>query len=151
MSIKEKLRKTREIIKPVLLYILKFFGWIFLLIILCLLAGYNTYDNNISIGLVIFCYIFIIITYRGEIKSFKDWQQLAEKNEFYQKFCNQWQPHILGYLFVFWIGLKFCNNFEFIALILFSYCFNIWDRRYITHDIKHDMILKKLQENCQKD
>lgn len=145
-------KRIWKALKPSLIFILKLFGWAILFAILCLLASYDFYYNdNINGWLVISIYIWVILSHRSDKVNYKAWQEKAKYSEFDKRFCELWRPSLIGYLFAFWIGLKFCNNFEFILIMLTANCYDLWTRRYLTNNIKNDLILEELQKNWQKD
>lgn len=141
-----KIKKTiYNILKPILSFILQLIGWGILFGLICMLASYNTYDSKVDLWIAILIYIWTTLSHKCNKINYKTWQEKAKTDDFYNYFCSEWKPHVSGYLVAFWFGLKFCNNFEFIIIMIMSYCLDLWDRRYITQNIKQDMILKKLK------
>ena len=159
---KEKIKKFLRIlkihfylfkknIKKPLQQFLKFFasciGGLIVFKIICISASYDSYDESaIPFWVVVLFYIGLIINHIGIKQLYKNWEQQAEYNEFQKRFCQEYKPKIFDDLICFWLGLKFFNTPLFICLI-FALCINdTWNRRYITNNIKHDLILEKLNK-----
>lgn len=130
-----------EKVKKFFIVLLKIVLWFALFCLILLLTNYS--EEKVSLTLVIAGYIFILVNFYTIKNNYKNWQE--SESEFNKRFCEQWRPNILGYLFVFVVGLLYLNSFEFIIAIVFAYCMELWDRRFITNDIKQDMILEKLK------
>lgn len=50
-----------------------------------------------------------------------------------------------SYIFMYGIGLKYCDSLGLMACVGIAYCMDLWERRYLTNDIKQSMILEKLK------
>lgn len=140
-------KKLWKVLKPILIFILKLFGWLVLLGIIFIITSYDDYGNKPSIWLVFAFYIGIISQHYTDDNNYKNWLERSQYDEFYNRFCEQYQPHIIGYIIMFAIGLKYCNTWGFIVCVLLPYFIDLWDRRYITNNIKQDMILERLKTN----
>ena len=113
-----------------------------------LLTMFSNYlEEKIPFWLVVIVYLGIIINYYLAKQNYKSWQSLAANSEFEKRFCEAWRPHIIDFLIVFFVSLKFCDAFGFIVLNCLCYMVEIWDRRYLTTTIKQDLILEKLNKN----
>ena len=151
-KVKKKIKKFfkndfKKITKEIFKIIFGFLKYIVLFVLLCFLASYDFYyDNKIESWLVIWFYIWFLVIHKSDKINYKSWQEKAKYNEFEKIFCDLWKPPLIGYLFAFWIGLKFCNNFEFILIMFIANCYDLWTRRYLTNDIKQDLILKELEK-----
>ena len=145
-------KKLKKFLKKFFKVIFTFLKYIILFVILCLLSSYDFYDNSRLNGwLVVWFYLWVIMIHKDNKINYKSWQDKGKYSEFDKRFCELWQPSIIGFLFCFWIGLKFCNNFEFILIMFIPYCYDLWTRRYLTTDIKQDLILKELQKKSEKE
>ena len=136
-------RRIKKKIMPIIKSILKFIGWAVLFVIILSLAEPN---EEIPFWIITTLYIALIINLITDNSNYKSWQQQAKNNDFYNRFCSEWHPSIFWKLFVFWFALKYFEFAGFVSAYLFVYCMDLWDRRYITHNIKHDLILEELSK-----
>lgn len=138
-------KRLLEFFKPKLIFILKVLMWLVLLMLIFLIFSYD-YEKP-DFWAVVSIYMWIIINHYIEENNYKNWQMQAECDEFYQIFCQRWQPHIIiNLLVIFGLALKFCDTFGLIIGIIFVYFVDLWNRQFITSDIKQDLILSKLKK-----
>jgi hypothetical protein len=115
--------------------------WGILYLIILWLAEFNS--DKISPGFAFCVYFYIVINHYMIHDRYSRWKE--SESEFDREFCYQWRPNTLFYFILFWVGLKFGNTIELIFLMTIAYALELWDRRFITSDIKQDMILKELK------
>lgn len=126
--------------------VLKIVGWLLVLGVLLLIASYNDHDNAAACAFSV--YVMLFLLYCSKIRPYKNWVQMAEYDEFYKKFTEQYNPEsfivygILGLMII----SKFFNAWGFIVYLIVSEAYDLWDRRYITTNIKQDLILGKLEK-----
>lgn len=139
-------KRLWRIIKSFLLFIMKLAGWLILFAIICYVASYDSNsDNAIPFWLVGGLYFALILNYFSLKRSYENWKYYAKDDEFYKCFCQEYSPRIFEDLLCFCLALKYFDTSMFICFI-FALCLkDIWDRRYITNNIKHDLILAKLK------
>ena len=142
---KKKQKKIWKFLKPKIIILLKVIGWLLLFVVISLFAPY---ENKIDVWLVFAVYIFTIINHYNLSKNYKDWEEQAEYNEFYKRFCNVWKPWNIqaANLIMFFICLKLFDTVGFVICVLIPYLYDIWGRRFITTDIKQNLILEKLNK-----
>lgn len=128
-------------IKPLLSFILKVILWLILFGAILFFTNYT--EEKIPFYIVFCAYIFLVTNYYSLKNNYKIWQE--SESEFYKRFCEKWHPTILGYLFVFAFGIMYFDLFQFILFMFIAYCMELWDRRFITNEIKQDLILEKLK------
>lgn len=139
-------RRVWKFLKPLFSFLFKFIGWGALYLFLDITSSHNSeYGDRLNYWLTIGIFIYIILFHKAEKENYKSWQSQAKYDEFHKIFCDLWKPSITNYLIAFWFGLKFCNNFEFVILMIIIRSLSLWDRRFITNDIKQDIILKRLK------
>lgn len=135
-----------KIFKPKLIFLLKTFSWLVLLGVILIVTSYDGYENKPNICAVLGLYILIVVQHYTDDLNYENWLQKAEYDEFYKRFCEQYHPHIIGYFIMYIIGLLCCNTIGFIACVFFCYIIDLWERRFITADIKQDMILENFKK-----
>ena len=129
-------------LKKILKIILKIIGWLGLFVLLLIIRAYN--EKEPDFYMVTALYTIIIIEYYRLKSDYSYWQLLAESDEFHERFCKRYSPNILGNIFVFAIGLRFFNIIGVVVCVILPYLYDLWERRFITADIKQDIILEKL-------
>lgn len=134
--------KLLKVLK-VLLYC---FLW-FVLFVVIYIFLFDKYDSKISEAMFLGVYIAILIFYYLNKKNYENWKNFAEYDKFHKLFCKRYKPSIIGNLIIFCVCVKFCNSIQlFVFSFLLPLILDTWDRRYITQDIKLDMILEKLNK-----
>lgn len=129
-------------LKKILKIILKIIGWLGLFVLLLIIRAYN--DKEPDFSTVTAFYIVFIIHYYKLKSDYSYWQSLAASDEFYERFCKRYYPNVFGYIFAFTIGLRFFNIIGIAVCLILTYLYDLWERRFITADIKQDIILEKL-------
>lgn len=139
VNFKEKLIKIAKILFKVFIWtIIYFIG-----IITC----DNIYNETVSQGLVTGLFILIIYISWMSNKDYKYWLEQAEYNEFQKRFTNQYKP--IGKIFpIIWLFFfaHYCSNSELVLLYIIWVSYDLWERRYLTSNIKQDLILEKLKK-----
>lgn len=136
------MKKIYEKIKPFCVFVLKVLFWLILLGAILFFTNYS--DEKIPLFIVLCAYIFILLNFYNSKDRYNDWQN--SEAEFYKRFCKSWHPTIVGYLFVFVFGIIYFDLFQFLLFMFLTYCTELWDRRFITADIKQDLILEELKK-----
>lgn len=139
-TLKHCILRLLKISKPLIIFLLRICLWGSIFCIIGMFTNYS--DERIPFWLLIAVYINIVIHHYSINRNYKDWEELAEYDEFNKEFCKQWSPNVLNYLFVYAFSAYYFNIFEFIIAIVFVYCIELWDRRYISNSIKLDLLLK---------
>lgn len=108
---------------------------------------YDSYTTvQVSQGLLAFALLFTLVQHKSIKEQYKIWESMQD-DDFYYCFTKSYKPLLLlPQLILLFILAKFCSVGAFIILFVAMYTYDLWDRRYITHDIKHDMILKELKK-----
>lgn len=138
-------RKTRRIIKKILLIMWElFYYWL-----LGVIASINLYDSYSETktpqGIFTFLYIGVIVYHKIIKGAYKSWEESAKHDEFNARFIRYYKlPLLLPQLIGLYFLAKFCSPGSFFICLLMFALFEISERRYITNNIKQDMILEKL-------
>lgn len=96
--------------------------------------------------------LFIVLTglltqHKTLKQDYKYWESIAPDDEFYRSFIKRYKVvPLLPIIVAFFIFAHYCSIGTFIILYVVATAYDLWDRRYITNDIKHDMILRKLNK-----
>lgn len=108
---------------------------------------YNSYtDIQVSQSLLTMAFIATLYYYKSIEGKYKLWESMTD-SDFYFNFIRSYKPPLLlPQLIILFILAKYCSVGTFIILFIAMYSYDLWDRRYITHDIKHDMILQELKK-----
>ena len=125
----------------------KIIGWLFLLGVLEFIASFNNNDN--ACGYTLGVFIFILADYLQIKKDYSTWQELGKEDAFNKRFCEQWNPNtpFVWSVIILLFAVKILNGWGFFIFIAIYHFMNLWDRRFITSDIKQDLILEKLKNN----
>ena len=135
------LKRIKKKLLAISKLILKVIGWALLFGIILI---FSEPEIEKPLWIIATIYITLIINFVIDNKNYREWQKTPNVNSFNRRFCTEWHPSIFGKLVVFWFALKYFDLFGFIISFLFVYCMDLWDRRYITNNIKNDMILEEL-------
>ena len=85
-------------------------------------------------------------THKGIKESYNMWLTMVD-SDFYYSFTKDYKPlPLLPQLILLFVFAKYCSVGTFIILYVIILSYDLWDRRYITHNIKHDMILQELKK-----
>ena len=85
-------------------------------------------------------------THKGIKENYNTWLTMVD-NDFYYSFTKAYKPLLLlPQLILLFVFAKYCSVGTFIILYVIILSYDLWDRRYITHNIKHDMILNELKK-----
>ncbi len=125
-------------------FIFKFIGYF---ILFCIVTFFYNEDFKLNTGWYIFGFLFTLLQYYSSKNSYKTWLLNAEYDVFYNNFCKQYSVPFLMPFVVLWFANRFCDNGGIYFLIIYSFTLvDLWERRYLTNDIKQDMILRRLEK-----
>ncbi len=111
---------------------------------------YDWYKAQFSFNWVIGLYIcWTFIQYQIG-NSYKTWKNITQNStingEFNKRFCKEYNP--TNYIIILFLAVFIPVNFVPIWLYILIFCsiniFDIYYRRYLTLEIKQDLILEKL-------
>lgn len=135
-----------EFFKNVLKIIFKVILWIIPLLICALF--YDNYNNNVPFYIVFGAYIFWTNIYIQSKKDNEYWKLLAlgedTTGEFYKRFLAVYNPinfRILLFMVIF-IPFKILTTIQYISLFFLICISEILYRRYLTLDLKLDLLLE---------
>lgn len=121
-----------------------YYGVIYLVGISILYSSYN--EIQVSQGILTTAFLAMLYYQKSTESHYKYWESMID-SDFYYNFTKSYKPPILlPQLILLFVIAKYCSNGTFILCFLAMFTYDLWDRRYITHDIKHDMILKELKK-----
>jgi hypothetical protein len=87
-------------------------------------------------------------------KNYENWVKNSKQEHFifycekevffYKKFCEMYNPtmYSLSMLGFCVFGHIFFNFHYYLLILLILYSYDLWDRRYLTNEIKQNMILR---------
>jgi hypothetical protein len=136
----EKIKKALRVLWEIIYY-----GFIYLLGTGIIYNDYN--DVKVPQFLLTLILIALLSQHKSSKEDYKYWENKACDNNFYERFIKRYrmQPFLPIIIIVF-IFARYCSVGTFIILYIIIVSYDLWDRRYITTDIKNDMILEKLNQ-----
>ena len=122
-----------------------YYGIIYLTGISIVYGGYN--EVEVPQFLLTLVLIGILTQHKSLKQDYKYWESIAPDDEFYKRFTNRYkiQP-LFPIIVIMFLLARFCSIGTFVILYIVITSYDLWDRRFITNDIKHDMILRKLNK-----
>ena len=146
----EKLEENKETevtlprwLTNIISFVLKFIGYF---ILFCIVTFLFNEDFKLSVGWYIFGFLYTLNYYYTAKTNYKSWLSRAEYDIFYNNFCKQYSVPFFYLYVVLWFANRFCNNGGIYLLVIYSATLlDLWERRYLTNDIKQDMILRRLE------
>lgn len=134
-----KLGKILKVVWEIIYY-----GVIYLVGISILYSSYN--EIQVSQGILTTAFLAMLYYHKSTESHYKYWESMID-SDFYYNFTKNYKPPILlPQLILLFVIAKYCSNGAFILCFLAMFTYDLWDRRYVTHDIKHDMILQELKK-----
>jgi len=149
-----KKRILPKIIK-VIIWFLKFLLWLVPLFLSPFY--YDSYNAQFSFNWVLGLYIWWTFIQYQVRKNYKYWQEIGQikehfilhtkdEVEFQKRFCNQYNP--LNYIIILFLTVFIPVNhvplWLYISIFIIINIYDTYDRRYLTNEIKQDLILEKL-------
>lgn len=108
---------------------------------------HENYDFKATQEVVTFLFFGILYISWQSNKNYKNWLMRAEQEEFYEKFTVHYKPIEKFWAIIFlFIFAHYCNNFELILMFIIWISYDLYERRFLTNDIKQDLILKELKK-----
>lgn len=141
LSIVEFFKNASKIICKVILWVIPLY--------ICSLFYYDNYNTNVPFYIVFGAYIFWTNIYIQSKKDIEYWKLLAlgenTNGEFYTRFLAAYNPinfRILLFIAIF-LPFKFLTTIQYISLFFLICISDLWYRRYLTIDLKLDLLHEK--------
>ena len=120
------------------------------------LLYFDDYNSKINYSWVVGLYIYWTVITKSLNDCYKRWKEIAEikehfilhtkyECEFNKIFCEKYNltgVQISGFIAVF-APINYIELWQYLALFAFVYIFDMAERRYLTNDIKQDLIIEK--------
>jgi hypothetical protein len=136
----EKIKKALRVLWEIIYY-----GFIYLLGTGIIYNDYN--DVKVPQNLLTIILIMLFIQHKSTKQDCKYWQSMASDDNLYARFIKRYKVlPLLPLIIIVFIFARYCSIGAFIILYIIIVSYDLWDRRYITIDIKNDMILEKLNQ-----
>ena len=122
-----------------------YYGMIYLTGISIVYGGYN--EVEVPQFLLTLVLIGILTQHKSLKQDYKYWESIAPDDMFYKCFTNRYkmQP-LFPVIVIMFLLARYCSIGSFIILYIVITSYDLWDRRYITNDIKHDLILNEFKQ-----
>ena len=146
--------KYKDVLKQILKGIIGIFRWIFKIILwlIPLFISALYYNNpDLHYGFVFGAYTSWTLTTHQTNTNYKYWSELSVGEDynavFYKEFIKSYRPldFILTLFLAVFVPINFLKPLEYWFLIFLIIIIDIYYRRYLTLDIKLDMLNKKIR------
>lgn len=139
-------RKHRKYFKKILKFFWEvlYYGIIGLIGLSCVYDGYQT--PQVPFWLTISVLFILIFNNKALKSSYKDWSNRADYDESYKKFIEKYRmPLLLPQIFFALVFARYCSIGSFLILSILLIHSDTLERRWLTTNIKQDIILNRLR------